>query len=417
MLEFECMEPVPRRGLTSIEAMELLTREGLGSGNWTFWGHCYNTPRQRALGMIPVGTEPEGRVGGWSWKRMPIRYPQMRYWSMDSDVTEQWVGLIEVKGPTGESFLLFSFLSSKGTVGAVYMSSTHDTAVLGRFAEAAAEHFFHREDRIHIAVYGGDSILLDATAGEKGVYDDRLEADIVGQVVSFFDRPDVYARHGVPYRRGLLFVGPPGNGKTMMVRQVLRAVWKSHKPKVCAILPHPDLDNSVLDRAFGAGEGKEPSIVVLEELDSLLIDTRVNRAAFLARLDGLTSTRGILILATSNNPEKIDPALAHRPSRFDRVWHFDAPSRTLRRRYLENAFTYLSADHLDELATRTEGWSFAYLTELRATAIVLAIQHNDGDPTAESVTEAFELLHGQFCAGRKNHVSVETAETVGFRVA
>lgn len=129
---------------------------------------------------------------------------------------------------------------------------------------------------------------------------------------------------------------------------------------------------------------------MLEDLDAL-IDSSI-RSYFLNELDGLINQHGVLLIATTNHPERLDPALLKRPSRFDSKMTFDHPDRDLRRQFLakwlaervgsqhlkfdpppspshtsqsEQVPTLSNIDQLtDALADRTQGWSFALLKEL-----------------------------------------------------
>ncbi len=65
-------------------------------------------------------------------------------------------------------------------------------------------------------------------------------------------------------------------------------------------------------------------MLIIEDIDSLV--TEHNRSYFLNQLDGFEENAGILTVATSNHPEKLDPAISNRPSRFDRRYYFDRRS-------------------------------------------------------------------------------------------
>lgn len=158
-----------------------------------------------------------------------------------------------------------------------------------------------------------------------------------------------------------------------------------------------------------------PSLVIVEDIDSLLTESRLSRATVLAQLDGVEPRDGILFIATTNHPGSIDPALVHRPSRFDRVWRFPLPDLELRHRFLSWALTSVTKDVVDDMARKTEGWSFAYLHELRTTAAILTLDRQTSTIAGGDVTRAFALLAPQFQAGRKNHVLPEGELNTGFR--
>ena len=72
---------------------------------------------------------------------------------------------------------------------------------------------------------------------------------------------------------------------------------------------------------------------------------------------------------------------------------------------------------MDRLAEETGGWSFAYLNELRTTAILRSLGTGSDTPSTDDIDEAHEILAAQFRAGRKNHVDADAASAVGFKVA
>ena len=199
----------------------------------------------------------------------------------------------------------------------------------------------------------------------------------------------------------MLLVGPPGNGKTHAVKALIN---KLNKPCLYVrSLSSDQNDNThnsirnVFDRARIAA----PCILVLEDLDSLVTDK--NRSVFLNEMDGFTSNTGIVTLATSNHPEKLDPALAERPSRFDRKYQFDLPAQNERHSYLAmwNASLQtelqLTAADTDSISALTEGFSFAHLKELIVSSVTAWMNANEARPASMGVlmTSQAALLRTQ----------------------
>ena len=133
-------------------------------------------------------------------------------------------------------------------------------------------------------------------------------------------------------------------------------------------------DDFDIECLFKQAVADSPTLVVLEDLDSLTDESSSCRYSILNQLDGLRANEGILVIGTTNHPERIDPALMHRPSRFDRVWRFELPDAEVRVRYLQRSFGELPFVFLREVAESTAGWSFSYLNELRVGACMQAAQ-------------------------------------------
>jgi len=325
--------------------------------------------------------------------------------------------MIQVTQAEGQSFLLLSYLDSTGDVGDIYMVSTYDREMLNRFTHDAALHFDKGEYRARISVFGDEDVYLTVGDPRHVFLPPGVADDIYCQVDSFFSSPELYRRRGIPYRRGMLFVGPPGNGKTMMVREIVKHCWAEYQTDASALIAAKHTDDTMLNYVFSGATTNGKGIVILEEIDALAKETDLTRAALLNRLDGLSSAEGVLVLATTNNPADVDPALIHRPSRFDRVWHFEPPDELLRRDYLALAVDVERGELLDELVGGTAGWSFAYLNELRTTAAVLAVGRSEERIPADCIRKAHGMLSDQFQAGRKNHVTPCGSNGVGFRAA
>lgn len=195
----------------------------------------------------------------------------------------------------------------------------------------------------------------------------NLKQDIQADLANFFAAKETYEGYGIPWKRGILFIGSPGNGKTHTVKALIN---KMQVPCLYVKSLRSQYDNphhnikSVFDRARQSA----PCLLILEDLDSLVDDG--NRSFFLNEIDGFATNTGIVILATTNHPEKIDPAILNRPSRFDRKYYFELPAINERFAYitlwnnkLKEAMRLGDAD-ITKIAEITEGFSFAYLKEL-----------------------------------------------------
>jgi len=416
--EFPDFTLIPRRGFTSLEATTFLRHQLPHVARWTCW-QPYSCKTIRALQNIaPKKLATNGVIGQWTWRRIPISYPEPHYWNGDDTRAVEdgrWVGVIEVQGPDVAPFLLFSFLDSAGKIGRFFLASTQDLDLLQRFAKEVYAHLWPEEKgAISIEVHGGEPVSLQSADDERIFLLEELQQDIEQQVFSFFENKEVYKRLRVRHRRGCLFVGPPGTGKTMMLRRLIRQCYQRYKPAFHILTIHRDTGVSQVAMLFHEASKSAPAMVILEDMDSLTAQSSITRSALLAQLDGVGSKNGLLIIGTTNNAAEIDPALVHRPSRFDRVWHFPLPNYALRLKYLSWAFADLDSKFLDWLAEHTEKWSFAYLNELRTTAAILGINHQVEVIDSGIIKEAHTLLAVQFNAGRKNHVGEELASPVGF---
>jgi ATP-dependent 26S proteasome regulatory subunit len=108
--------------------------------------------------------------------------------------------------------------------------------------------------------------------------------------------------------------------------------------------------------------------------------------------------------------------LAHRPSRFDRVWQIPAPGKVQRNEFISKLFQTpdLSENQKEHIVHQTRGWSMAYVQELKATAVVSAVQNNRDFINDEDIDYAISKLSVQFESGKKNHIYESSIEKVGF---
>jgi hypothetical protein len=224
-----------------------------------------------------------------------------------------------------------------------------------------------------------------------------LRNEIVEDFTTFLAARDDYARLGVPWKRGVLFLGPPGNGKTHCLRGVL-GLLALPTLYVQSFRCRHETDERNIEEVFDRARRIAPCVVVFEDLDAQI--TPDNRSFFLNQLDGFAPNAGLLVLATTNHPDRLDPAIVERPSRFDRKYHFPLPVAESRAAYLARWTDRLASDlRLTEaeratLVERTEGFSFAYLKELCLSSVLRWMKHRT-DTLFPMLESQLEVLRAQ----------------------
>jgi ATPase family protein associated with various cellular activities (AAA) len=199
-----------------------------------------------------------------------------------------------------------------------------------------------------------------------------LMREIQTDFASFFESREVYDRYGIPWKRGAIFIGPPGNGKTHTLKALINQLGKPCV-YVRSFKSEYGTEQGNMSEVFQRAR-MSPCIVVLEDLDSM-IDSK-NRSFFLNELDGFESNTGVVVLATTNHADKLDSSILDRPSRFDRKYYFNLPADAERFAYVKKWNSGLqpdlqvSARGARQVVSDTEGFSFAYLKELFVASMV-----------------------------------------------
>ena len=237
------------------------------------------------------------------------------------------------------------------------------------------------EDRAsRLCVYGDGTRSIGNSAWDDLVLSESVVHLVRNDFESFLSREEWFRQNRLPFRRGYLLHGPPGNGKTSLIRTMLTTSGLS---AYTIRLFQENTDDAHLERMFRCAANAAPSIVVIEDIDrafprmaSPSSQFRVSLQQLLNCLDGIESQDGVVVVATANDPTVLDPAILRRPGRFDRVVAVPAPDRQLRLQYFRKFNPHLSHDVLYHAAENADGFSFAQLKEAYILAGQSAFERN-----------------------------------------
>ncbi len=255
--------------------------------------------------------------------------------------------------------------------------------------------------------FGKARTVLGVPDGKKVTFDDVAGADEEKQelqeVVDFLRDPQKYKNIGARIPHGLLLVGPPGTGKTLLARAVageadvqflsisgsdfvemyvgvgasrVRDLFDQAKKIAPAIIFIDEIDAVGRKRGSGLGGGHDEKEQTLNQL--------------LVEMDGFGRTEGVIVLAATNRPDILDPALL-RPGRFDRQIHVGRPDvkgrEDILKVHAKNKKLDSSVD-LKTVARSTSGFTGADLSNLLNEAAIMAARENCPVITMENLNEA-----------------------------
>lgn len=189
---------------------------------------------------------------------------------------------------------------------------------------------------------------------------DSVVPGIIKEIQTFLTRGDIFRKFGFNHKRGYLFYGAAGGGKTSALSLMAREFFS--RGGIVLMGENAWMIKSALQDIRKVNK-ETPLMVLLEDIDAMI--DKGDEAELLSILDGQYSSGNTVNVATTNYPEKLDNRMTNRPSRFDRRIEFGLPSEEVRREYI---LTKLAVDQteseIDVWVKLTEGMGFAHLKEV-----------------------------------------------------
>jgi cell division protease FtsH len=227
----------------------------------------------------------------------------------------------------------------------------------------------------------------------------------LSEIVDFLKHPRKYKKLGGKLPKGVLLVGPPGTGKTMLAKAIAgeanASFFSAHGSDFNEV--YVGVGAKRIRELFRQAGKCRPAIIFIDEIDCLgknrKFDTngemQQTNNALLAAMDGFEGAEGIVVIAATNRPEDLDEALT-RPGRFDRKVHVGYPDVVGRRAILQTHASEMPIREVDRcidvIAQTTPGMSGADLANLLNEAAILCAQQNSSEITLRELEASRDKL-------------------------
>lgn len=190
-------------------------------------------------------------------------------------------------------------------------------------------------------------------------FPDSVIDTVIKEIVDFWDKKDEFKKYKFLHRRGYLFYGPQGSGKSCVVQQIVKRII-DRNGIVLQCNSVPQSVDSIL-QSIRIIEPDTHIVCLFEDIEDIFDE--YGEHSLLSVLDGENQLDNVLNIATTNYPEKLDKRIIARPRRFDRVIKIDFPNASVRKIYFKEKLK-IDSDDLDFWIENTDKFSFAAMAEL-----------------------------------------------------
>lgn len=268
------------------------------------------------------------------------------------------------------------------------------------------------------------NIAFKTVPDEKLVFRKESVITEVKEMISNFFKDDtkkIYDKLEIPYKRGVILYGEPGNGKSAMIRELFRELDDIKK-----IIIGPTVPNFIKVLTYLTSTlNNEKMLIVMEDIDYVLSMT--SRSEFLNFLDGIDTLSGVFFIGTTNYINKIDPAFVNRSGRFDRSYEIGNPDEEVRREFFKskgahkileghplykNGTNGSGKEIIELLVNYTEGFPMANLKELLTSVCYKLVNSNSciEEAVEEVSKQILESRESQKAAFEKNNRRMRFAD-------
>ena len=259
---------------------------------------------------------------------------------------------------------------------------------------------FGAKNQVKVYVPSANGIHFDDVAGEDEAKENLSE------IVDFLHHPDKYAKIGAKMPKGVLLVGPPGTGKTMLAKAVAGEAGVPFFPIAESefVEMFVGMGASKVRDLFQQAKQKAPCIIFIDEIDAIGQKRTGNAMGnsereqtlnqLLTEMDGFNADDNVVILAATNRPESLDPALL-RPGRFDRRVPVELPDLAGREAILKaHAKKVALGDDVDfhTIARMAAGASGAELANIVNEAALRAVRDHRDAVSQADLEESIEVV-------------------------
>lgn len=208
-------------------------------------------------------------------------------------------------------------------------------------------------------------------------FEDGLINEVVNECSAFWDNKIKYEKLGLLHKRGYMFFGPPGSGKSSLINMIMSDVID--RGGVCFSFDNsPDIMRDGL-KVFRAIQPNTPAVIIMEDIDGLV--KRYGPSNILNILDGVDQISGVIFVATTNYIGELESRFSNRPSRFDRRILVGMPTEGVRRRYINSLASKsdykFSEKEIEGIVADTKDFSMAHIKELLISIMVFGYKYQD----------------------------------------